>query len=195
MRKKLQNFWFYYKKHLLIGLAALLVLLYLGIQKCSTAKPDYHIGLVRAAACTEAELKALEDAFTAAGTDVNGDGQVLVQIHTYFADLAGAPDADVIQALDADLIGGMSGLFLLEDVDTFRAVTGGILTDGAIPMDGGLFLTIRANASDAYMDLAGKMTRASVRPVMGRIFYASSMLRHFFPVSASVRLSGWPRPA
>ena len=164
MRKKLENFWFYYKKQFLIGLAVLLVLLYLGIEKFSAVQPDYHIGLVRAAACTEAELKALEDDFTAAGTDVNGDGQVLVQIHTYFTDLAGAPDANVVQALDADLIGAMSGLFLLEDVDTFRAVTGNILAGTSIPMDGGLFLTVRADAAAAYIDLAGNMTDAASAP-------------------------------
>ena len=73
-RKRLQNFWFYNKNYVLIALAALLVLGYLGFQKANTAEPDYHIGLVRASACTEEELRALENTFTAAGADVNGDG-------------------------------------------------------------------------------------------------------------------------
>ena len=163
-RKKIENFWFYHKNHLLIGLAAVLVLAYLGIQKLSTPKPDYHIGLVRAEALSEADFSALEEAFTAAGTDVNGDGQVLVQIHTYYADLAdtaenaGVNNADAVQALDADLIGAMSGMFLLEDVDTFQAVTNGLVSGDTIPMAHGLQLALRKDASSAYADLAHHMS-------------------------------------
>ena len=157
-RKKLQNFWFYYKKPILIALAVLLVLGYLGLQKSNSARPDYHIGLVRSAACTEEELLALENTFTSAGTDINGDGQVLVQIHTYFIDLANADDADVVQALDADLIGGMSGIFLLEDVDTFRSVTNDLVTPTAIAMENGLYLTIRKDAGPAYVTLAENLS-------------------------------------
>ena len=160
-RKKLQNFWFYYKKHLLAGLAVLLVLGYLGIQKLSTVEPDYHIGLVRSAALPEETLTEWEHRFASGGEDLNGDGQVLVQIHTYYVDLAddsenaGVSNAETVQALDADLIGNMSGIFLLEDVDTFQRVTNGLLADPAVPFEEGLFLTLRKNASDNYHTLAG----------------------------------------
>ena len=163
-RKKLQNFWFYYKKPLLIGLAAVLVLVYLGIQKLNTEKPDYHIGLVRSAALSETDIAALKDKFTAAGQDLNGDGKVLVQIHTYYLDLAddsenaGVNNADAAQGLDADLIGNVSGIFLLEDVDTFRNLTGSILSDTVIPMEYGLSMTIRSNASDGYTDLMQRVS-------------------------------------
>lgn len=162
-RKKIENFWFYHKNHLLIGLAAVLVLAYLGIQKLSTPKPDYHIGLVRAEALPEADFAALEEAFTAAGEDLNGDGQVLVQIHTYYTNLAdtaenaGVNNADAVQALDADLIGAMSGIFLLEDVDTFLEITNGLVSGGTIPMAHGLHLALRKDASPGYADLINNM--------------------------------------
>ena len=162
-RKRIENIWFYYKKHILIGLAVVLVLAYLGIQKLNTEKPDYHIGLVRSESLSDGDLNALNAAFTAAGQDLNGDGQVLVQIHTYYADLAddsenaGVNNAEAVQGLDADLIGNMSGIFLLEDVDTFQRITNGILTGDVIPMDYGLFLTVRNNASTAYTDLVQNM--------------------------------------
>lgn len=153
-RAKLENFWFYYKKHLLIALAVLLVLGYLTVQQLGTDEPDYHIGLVRELPCTDAELQSLEAMFTAAGTDVNGDGQVLVQLHTYYADLAGdAPGAEVVQALDADLIGNVSGIFLLEDVDTFQRITNHLLSDTVAATESGLSLAIRKNVSDAYSAL------------------------------------------
>ena len=153
MISKLQNFWFYYKKHLLIALAVLAASGYLLIQQANTQQPDYHIGLVRSLPCTEEERSALEALFTAAGSDLNGDGQVLVKLHTYYVDLAGNGDADVIQALDADLIGNVSGIFLLEDVATFQRVTNGLVSDPLLTLEGGLSLTLRAGAADAYGNL------------------------------------------
>jgi len=164
LRKKLQNFWFYYKIPFLVACAVLLMLTYLGIQKRNTVEPDYHIGLVREIPCTDDELQALEDTFTVAGTDLNGDGQVLVQIHTYYVNLAddsenaGVSNAEVVQALDADLVGSVSGIFLLEDVASFQQVTNQLLSDSVFPLDCGLFLTIRKNASDAYLLLAQAIT-------------------------------------
>ena len=164
LAKKLQNFWFYYKTHLLIGLAVVFVLGYLAVQKSNTIQPDYHIGLVREIPCTDAELQSMEDMFTAAGTDVNGDGQIVVQLHTYYVNLsddtpnAGVSNADTVAALDADLVGNMSGIFLLEDVTTFQRVTNNLLSDSRFAMENGLYLTIRKNASDAYIALTGKLS-------------------------------------
>lgn len=155
---KLQNFWFYYKKHLLVALAVLLVAAYLTIQDASAPKPDYHIGLVWAVNCTDEELAALKDIFTTAGRDINGDGQVLVQIHTYYVDLSTGSDADVVQALDADLIGGMSGIFLLEDAATFRRVTDGLVSEPLTVLENGLSLTVRKDAAETYLALAEKLS-------------------------------------
>ncbi len=155
---KLKNFWFYYKKHLLVTLAVLLVAGYMTLQNVTAQEPDYHIGLVKTINCTDEELDALKDIFTAAGTDINGDGQVLVQIHTYYVDLSTGSNADVVQALDADLIGGVSGIFLLEDVDTFRRVTNDLVSEPCNLMENGLFLAIRKDADDAYIALAEKLS-------------------------------------
>ena len=160
--KKLENFWFYYKKHLLTGLAVVLVAGYLAAQKAGTPEPDYHIGLVQAVPCTEQQLQDWEARFAALGKDVNGDGQVLVKIHTYFVDLAddspnaGVANAQTVSALDADLIGKVSGIFLLEDVDTFRAITNDILEADAAAFEQGLYLTLRKDADAAYKALADK---------------------------------------
>ena len=157
--KKLDNFWFYYKKHLLIALAVLLVAGYLAVQKAGTPEPDYHIGLVKATPCTEEELHGWESRFAAVGEDRNGDGQVLVKIHTYFVDLAddapnaGVANAQTVSALDADLIGSLSGSFLLEDVDTFQSVTNGILESSTLEFAPGLYLTMRKDADIAYKTL------------------------------------------
>jgi len=161
--KKLENFWFYYKTHLLIGLAVLLIAGYLAIQKAGTPEPDYHIGLVQAVPCTEEQLLAWEARFAAAGEDRNGDGKVLVKIHTYFVDLAddspnaGVNNAQTVSALDADLIGKVSGIFLLENVVTFQAITNDILEPVIPAFDQGLFLALRKDADNAYKTLAEKI--------------------------------------
>ena len=158
--KKLENFWFYYKKHLLIGLAVLLVTGYLAFQDAGTKDADYHIGLICSTAYTEEMLAQLEEEFTACGQDLNSDGNILVQIHTYFVDLAdesadaGVRNAEVVAALDADLIGHVSGIFLLDDVQTFQTVTNGLLSDTVIPFKNGLFLAPRRDAGTEYLILA-----------------------------------------
>jgi len=157
--EKLRNFWFYYHKHLLIALAVVLIAGYLSAQDALAPKPDYHIGLVQSLPCTEEALSRLEADLAAVGEDENGDGEVLVQIHTYFVDLADTsesayiPEKNPVAALDADLVGRVSGIFLLEDVEAFRSVTGEILAEGAVPFGDSLYLTVRRDASDADLRL------------------------------------------
>ena len=157
--KKWEDIWFYYKKHILIALAVILASGYLYLQKAITPDADYHIGLLRPVPCTEAEADALEERFASAGTDLNGDGQVLVQIHTYFVDLAddslnaGVDNAQTISSLDADLIGKLSGIFLVEDVETFQKITDNILEPIIPDFDMGLSLGLRRDADSAYVTL------------------------------------------
>lgn len=156
---KLQNFWFYYKKHLLAALAVLAVIVYLSVQSAGKPEPDYHIGLISTTPRSDTQLAVLTDSFSVVGNDLNGDGQVLVQLHTFFLDLAddspnaGVSNADKAAALDADLIGKVSGIFLTEDPQTLQAITGRIFTDAPVPFADGLYLCIRSDAPDAYRQL------------------------------------------
>jgi ABC-type cobalamin/Fe3+-siderophores transport system ATPase subunit len=102
---------------------------------------------------------ALEDAIADAGFDRNGDGQVLIRLHNYPVDLAddsenaGVKNHQIVAALDADLIGHTSGLFLLEDPETFQAVTDERLANTFLPFRDGLYLCIPNNAEEAYQQL------------------------------------------
>lgn len=164
MLSKLKNFWFYHKWHLLIGLAVLAVIGYLSMQSAHTAEPDYHIGIVKAVPLSEEALSALEATFTAAGEDVNGDGVVLVQLHPYFVDLAddspnaGVTNAQTVAALDADLIGKVSGIFLLENIEDFQRITNNMLSNTVVPFGDGLYLTLRRDAGDACIDLVKNLS-------------------------------------
>ena len=157
--KKLKNFWYYYKIPVGIGLAVLIVGAYLSLQSAGVPEVDYHIGLISTTPRSDEHLEALTEKLTAAGQDLNSDGQVLVKLHTYYVDLAdtspnaGVNNADKIAALDADLIGGVSGIFLTEAPEVLQSVTNGLLSEPYLPWEDGLSLCIRANAPDAYQPL------------------------------------------
>lgn len=153
-RKTVENIWYYYKIPILIAVAVLAAGLYLGLQTASTPEPDYHIAIVRAMPLRDEERKEMEEAFMAAGQDVNGDGRVVVQIHTYYTDLSSSdPYADTVAALDADLIGHVSGIFLLEDVAVFQQITGNVLENVISHYSHGLFLGLRKGAPEEYQNL------------------------------------------
>lgn len=157
---KLKNFWYYYKIPVGIGLAVLFVLIYFSAQSIGVPEADYHIGLISTTPRSDAQLAVLTDSFAHVGKDLNGDGQVLVQLHTYYVDLAddspnaGVNNADKVAALDADLIGKVSGIFLTEDPQTLQTITGGLFSDTPVSFGYELYLCIRSDAPDAYIQLA-----------------------------------------
>lgn len=161
--KKLDNFWFYYRKYVGIGMALILVLGYLGLSDRGP-EPDYHVGIVCRKQLHQEVLEALQDRITDAGEDLNGDGEVVVQVHTYYVDLQdSASDADtdriqVISALDADLVGCVSGLFLLDDPEAFRQSAPGILGPAEAEFSEGLILAVRVDAAGSYQTLADKLS-------------------------------------
>ena len=156
---KLSNIWYYYKIPIVIVLVVLAASVYLRSQSARAPKADYHIGLVSTTPRSDEAMKALEDSFAAAGYDRNGDGQILVRLHTYPVDLAddsenaGVNNHEIVAALDADLIGHTSGLFLLEDPDTFQAVTQGRLAEPFLSFRDGLYLCIPRDADEPYQQL------------------------------------------
>ena len=156
---KLKNWWWYHKKLVLLAALAAAALLYMGIQDRQTVKPDYHVGLVSTTPFSPEQISQMEEVFRMAGEDRNEDGQVTVQIHTYAVNLAdedpnsGYYNHEILSALDGDLVGNMSGIFLLDDPETFQRITGGILSDTVVSGEYGLFLTVRDDADAAYHQL------------------------------------------
>lgn len=154
---KLKHFWYYYKIPTGIVLCVLIVWVYLSAQSAATPDPDYHIGLVSTTSRSDEALAALENTFAAAGEDRNSDGDVLVRLHTYALELGENSDYannyEIVAALDADLVGSTSGLFLLDDPEAFQSVTNGRLDERFLPFREGLYLCIRSDASEEYQQL------------------------------------------
>ena len=81
MRAKVENFWYHYKWHTIISVFLVFVAV-IGIwQYISTPQYDYQIILYTSRSDTTALATALNKELCALGDDINGDGEVNVQIY------------------------------------------------------------------------------------------------------------------
>ena len=170
MRAELENFWYHYKIPILIVAVVLAAGGYLLFQQLSIPAADYEIAVVSPSYYTDEQLAALQDVVAAAGTDVTGDGKIVVNIHYYRLEIgADGQDSTVIGSLDADLVGNRSGLFLLEDPRAFEEATNGLLK-GSEAVSGadirafsgqpwsGLSAAVRENADEKYAAVLAALT-------------------------------------
>lgn len=155
---KLKNFWWYHKYHLLIALAALGIIIY-GLLPGDSAAADYHVGIVSAQGCTQEQLDLIQSRIAAAGRDMDGDGSVQVLLHAFVVDMespdpnAGYMNYEKIAALDADLVGKVSGLYLLESPEAFQKATDGLMAEPFAPFDDSFTMACRKDAAPEYARL------------------------------------------
>ncbi len=115
VKEKLQNFWYYYKWHTIIGLFIAVVLAF-GVAQCSTKEsPDYTIMTVFDKYVPGEVTDEIEKYFEQYGEDVNGDGKVIVHIY----DASAGTDRDIQNAnstrLMAELQRGEIMLFVTDE--------------------------------------------------------------------------------
>ena len=83
-KKKWDNFWYYYKYHVLIGAFALFCIITFAKDMLGKVSYDYDIGFLGDYSLLEEDRIKMEEWFTKNGTDLNKDGEVHVQIGDYF---------------------------------------------------------------------------------------------------------------
>jgi len=163
---KLKNWWWYNKLYVLIALAAVAVLVYCFVPSKKAENPDYHVAVVTKQALREEEYSAIADYLSALGEDVNRDGEVSVHIKAYGVDLenprpSGANENfQLVAGLDADLVGKVSGLFILDEPELFQRVTNNVLDEKLVPFQDGLTAGIRKDAGPAYAQLLKALSAA-----------------------------------
>lgn len=135
-KDRLKNWWWYNKTYVLLGVLVIAALVYM-FSDTGGAEPDYEVGLVTSVPREEEELQRLESRLIPYAKDRNGDGEIVVSITPYYAELGAEDNGSnymMIAALDADLVGCESGLFLLEDPEIFQKTTRALLyLDGTEP--------------------------------------------------------------
>lgn len=77
---KLENIWYHYKWAILGGVFAVVVLVVLVAQVITKEKPDYQLTMAVTVPLPDAVIDKMEETLAACGEDLNGDGEVLVQI-------------------------------------------------------------------------------------------------------------------
>lgn len=144
--EKRRNWWHYHKWHVVI--AAVLALcagnILWNILGIGEIKPDYSIAYVGTTPLSEETAEALRSGFAELSPDLNGDGNVAVELQQYVSVNTG--DSDTLyyaQAarvqLVADITDCKSYFFLLEDPAGFQEATSALCNlDGSLPADGDL---------------------------------------------------------
>lgn len=139
---------------MLIAVVIVLVGGYLLYGALSARQPDYTVGVITETPWPQEALDALQKQIESCGTDLNGDGRVIVQVNNYafpssssssssISSAAAAQDAQTEMAqrvkMEADLSSGESVIFLTEpeEFQSLQKKTGMFaLTDGSSPKDG-----------------------------------------------------------
>ena len=127
MKQKLENIWYYYKTIIIIAVVVLAAVIYVSVQNRSIEKADCDVAIVSPAYYRDEDLAALKGALAQRYGSVS--------LHHYRIEL-GAENQDYLQfcSLDADLVGKMSSVFLLYDMDAFRAATSDIPLSDPVPV-------------------------------------------------------------
>lgn len=119
-KEKLQNFWYYYKWHTLIGLFIAVVLAFGLVQCCTKENPDYTVMTVFDKYVPSEVTGQIEEYLEQFGEDINGDGKVIVHIY----DASAGTDQDIQNAnstrLMAELQRGEVMLFITDDASFSR---------------------------------------------------------------------------
>lgn len=166
MKEKWKTWWWYHWGHVLLAAAVAALALYAFLPGLLEPKPDCTFAVVSPSGLSDENTAALELRLRSVAGDINGDGSVLVKVNVYRADLSGAAEAfryEEAARLDADLVGGVSGIFLLEDPGGFARNTAVPVEPGArcaelpifdgIALPEGMVVTVRSDAPQACRDL------------------------------------------
>lgn len=123
---KWDNFWYYHKIHVLIGVFVLLIAGYFIWSAVRTVQPDYTIGMITRQNYPQEAISALENEMAKYGKDLNKDGKVVVQINQYTISSekvqAANPQMDMAYQtkMTADITEGISMIFITDD-ESFRS--------------------------------------------------------------------------
>lgn len=139
------NWWRYHWLHVLCAVLAAAALTGVLWERVHREAYDCSVALVTRYAAAPEEIESLRSALEAACPDVDGDGEVHVAVNAIQIDYASTRmDAAAIQSmttnvdkLNADFYTRQSGIFLLDDPESFQRNHGALAyLDGSTPPEG-----------------------------------------------------------
>lgn len=120
-KEKRENWWFYHKVHLIVGVIAVVFAVAIVWSFVSKDNPDYNVAIMTEYVLpTDLQLD-LEEHIEQYADDRNGDGEVMVQLLCYTFPTGGTSDYDIAQLqasfvkFAADANAGDTMIFLYDD--------------------------------------------------------------------------------
>ena len=128
-KSKWDNFWFYHKTHVIVGILIVLIVSWFIYDLASKVDPDYQIGIITNSSYPSETLDKLGEQLALHAEDLNGDGQVVVQVNGYpmaiGSDSTSEVDANTQMAsvtrFSVDVQSGDSIIFMADE-ESFRNV-------------------------------------------------------------------------
>ena len=132
-KEKWQNFWFYYKWHVVVGVVVLLLVIFMVRDFVSRVEPDLQMSFITSQSLPQAMLDNMSQQLEDAGMvpDINGDGESVLQINLYQLSTDGEESVDYANQmagtvkLSTDLQVGDSVVFLTDDLESVNEWSGG----------------------------------------------------------------------
>ncbi|MBE6732032.1 MAG: hypothetical protein E7564_10120 [Ruminococcaceae bacterium] len=99
--EKRKNWWDYNKWYVVLGLIAVIMIFYYTYQHITYVEPDYRVALLTQVSVEDAALTDLADHLEPYGEDLNGDGEVKIEILMYANDGVPSDDANYANYLES----------------------------------------------------------------------------------------------
>lgn len=116
-RKKIDNFWYYYKIHVLVVVFILFVAGVFIKDIVTKVDYDYSVAFVTEEMMTNEEISSIQSVFEGEAEDLNGDGEIHVEVQNYTIPQGDSADPQLVAAgqtkLTVDIQEGTSMIFFL----------------------------------------------------------------------------------
>lgn len=116
-RKKIDNFWYYYKIHVLVVVFILFVASVFIKDIVTKVDYDYSVAFVTEKMMTNEEISSIQSVFEREAEDLNGDGEIHVEVQNYTIPQGDSADPQLVAAgqtkLTVDIQEGTSMIFFL----------------------------------------------------------------------------------
>lgn len=116
-RKKIDNFWYYYKIHVLVVVFILFVASVFIKDIVTKLDYDYSVAFVTEEMMTNEEISSIQSVFEREAEDLNGDGEIHVEVQNYTIPQGDSADPQLVAAgqtkLTVDIQEGTSMIFFL----------------------------------------------------------------------------------
>lgn len=116
-RKKIDNFWYYYKIHVLVVVFILFVAGVFIKDIVTKVDYDYSVAFVTEKMMTDEEISSIQNVLEKEAEDLNGDGEIHVEVQNYTIPQGDSADPQLVAAgqtkLTVDIQDGTSMIFFL----------------------------------------------------------------------------------